>query len=348
MVHEMGQAMTEIKDEGRLGKLKRVSSKPRRGMTARTTIFDRLLGEAQELFRSIFEDTSDAFMILRLSDLRILDVNDAFERLTGVARTTTVDLEDGLFGLPVSRERVAALQTKLNANGQLHDEPITITRREGDVRLARLSAHIIEVAGETCVLCSARDVTTLVESEAKRARAVDELLSAEETIRASLALDLHDDTLQVLAAVRIELQRIEKTVASAGLTGTARAIERARGMLDDCADRTRGLMFQLRPRVLADAGLGPALVELARELEQDGAPAIVVDAPDARYGARVEELVWRTVREALVNARRHASAKHVTVTIEEAGGALEGEIRDDGVGFDINRLAQPNHVGVDS
>jgi signal transduction histidine kinase len=216
------------------------------------------------------------------------------------------------------------------------------------VRLARLSAHVIEVAGETCVLCSARDVTTLVESEAERARAVDALLSAEESIRANLAVDLHDDTLQVLAGVSIELQRIENTVASAGLTGTARAIQRARGMLNDCADRTRGLMFQLRPRVLADAGLGPALAELARALEQDGAPAIVVEAPDARYGARIEELVWRTVREALVNVRRHASAKHVTVTIEEAGGSLEGEVRDDGVGFDTSLLRQPNHVGVDT
>jgi two-component system NarL family sensor kinase len=313
------------------------------------SIADRLLVEARELFRCIFNDSSDAFIIARRHDLRIVDLNGACERLIGLDRAEAMALKDGLRGLPIAPDRFAALRDKLDAEGRLHNEPLTLTPSEGDRRRTRLSAHVIELLGEECALCTFRDMTALVESEARRKRAVDELLTTEESIRAGLALDLHDDALQVLAAVNLELARIEKMLADQGSMDSADAISRIRNVLSECADRTRRLMFQLRPRVLTAEGLGPALTDLASLVTDDGGPAISVDAPDRRFQAVVEELVWRTVREALLNVMRHAHARQVLVTIRESEGSLDCEVRDDGVGFDVVRQSpKRHHVGIAS
>jgi two-component system sensor histidine kinase UhpB len=116
------------------------------------------------------------------------------------------------------------------------------------------------------------------------------------------------------------------------------AIAQARATLADATDRTRRLTFELRPQLLEAAGLGPAIRDLAEALHHDsGAEVTVRTRLSRRYPVDVETLAYRTIREALINVRRHAAAGNVAIRVSERQGALHATVSDDGRGFSSGR-----------
>ena len=120
-------------------------------------------------------------------------------------------------------------------------------------------------------------------------------------------------------------------------------------MLAGALDRTRRLMFELRPELLERQGLAGALPELAAEGPWQQA---LVDVDVPRQSETTEALVYRTVRELIVNARKHSQAGTLEVRGHVEGGELVFEVEDDGVGFDVERVRDRDrmrmHIGLDS
>jgi len=100
------------------------------------------------------------------------------------------------------------------------------------------------------------------------------------------------------------------------------------------------LAFELRPAMLDEFGLAGALrLLVARYGERSGARAGFSATPaDVRAPVEVETACYRIAQEALSNVARHARARHVQVTLTAQDVALELTVRDDGVGFDVERL----------
>jgi len=192
----------------------------------------------------------------------------------------------------------------------------------------------------------------LQESEARRSRVLEEMLRAQEAERARIAVDLHDDTIQVMTATLFLLDRLAWAAADGDLERIAEGVARARETLGQAVDRTRRLTFELRPPLLESQGLGAAVRDLADEASQEAGFATDVAIAVDRYPAMVEELAYRTVAEAIANVRRHAAAGLVRVRIWEEGGRLRGEVADDGRGFDVpaalDRGAMRLHLGLDA
>jgi signal transduction histidine kinase len=111
-------------------------------------------------------------------------------------------------------------------------------------------------------------------------------------------------------------------------------------------------MFDLRPAILHEHGLQAALRMVTDHTAREARASATVECNVGRLDHTVEELVYRTAREALVNVRKHANPEEITVTVEERGGAVVGEIRDDGQGFDAAHVRSRRdavlHVGLDS
>jgi two-component system NarL family sensor kinase len=144
-----------------------------------------------------------------------------------------------------------------------------------------------------------------------------------------LARELHDESGQLLAAARIEIDQIALPAPSPGL-------DRLRGVLANLDDHLRGLAHDLRPTALEDLGLVAALHAVARSLSRRGAPAVeVAGTLPARPRPDIETAVYRAVTEALTNAVRHARATRIRVHLTGDDGALRCAVRDDGVGFDL-------------
>jgi PAS domain S-box-containing protein len=159
-------------------------------------------------------------------------------------------------------------------------------------------------------------------------------LKAEEDERSRIAAALHDDTIQVMAAAALSVDRILRSPADRAI-----AIEAALGAqatLREAIERTRRLTFQLRPPVLEHRGLAEALAILVEEICDETGLDIDLNVNCVRHEFTIEEIVYRSAQEALRNVAKHASASHVTVRVRESAEHLTLRVADDGVGFDLD------------
>lgn len=159
-------------------------------------------------------------------------------------------------------------------------------------------------------------------------RRVNELLE-EEVRRISLAL--HDEAGNILAQASLEMDLALKNTPDE-LRGR---LATARRLLDETGEQLRHLSHELRPSILDDLGLLPALEFLAESVEKrTGMRVRVLGNIDRRMRADIELAVYRVVQEAINNALRHAGkSPSVTIRLEIAGRKLRCAIADDGVGF---------------
>jgi signal transduction histidine kinase len=184
-------------------------------------------------------------------------------------------------------------------------------------------------------------------SESERRVILGQVLQAEEAERSRLAFDLHDDTIQVLFALRVQFDAIIPLAKSANQEDIATRMTVARDMLAEVTERTRNLMFELHPTELREHGLKTAITMLAEKVGAVVGAEWSVAVPDVRYGQALEELAFRIVGEALANVRKHSQAGHFSIQLYENDHRLEGVVEDDGRGFVTQRPASdPVHLGV--
>ena len=146
-----------------------------------------------------------------------------------------------------------------------------------------------------------------------------------------IAHTLHDEAGQLLASVHVALAAM-----SSDLPPSARGrLEEVRGLLDRIEDDLRRLSHELRPTILDDLGLLPALQFLADGIaKRTGLPIEVGGSTHGRLPPVVETALYRIVQEALTNAVRHADAACVRIQLQREPQAIRCSIADDGVGFD--------------
>jgi signal transduction histidine kinase len=171
-------------------------------------------------------------------------------------------------------------------------------------------------------------------AQERRRRTLEMMVAVAEDERNQIATDLHDDTIQVMTAALLTIDQARSSVAGGEPARAERALGRARVTLGEALERTRRLMFELRPPALTERGLRAAVVELATETGAATGADVNVDVVDARFPEHVEGLAYRTVRELLANARKHARAQRIAIEIAAREQTLYGVVHDDGVGFD--------------
>jgi PAS domain S-box-containing protein len=189
-------------------------------------------------------------------------------------------------------------------------------------------------------------------SEENRRLILGQMLKVEELERSRIALDLHDDTIQVLAASLLMTDGVIDLAAKRHETEIATRLRKARGVLSSATERARRLMFELHPTLLDQRGLEAALTEFVEQAGKQMGATWSVDVPDGRYSWEVEALAFRIIREAVTNVRKHARATNFSVELSEREHRLYGVVRDDGRGFDVQRTSEddhrPLHIGLQS
>ncbi|MFV2063156.1 MAG: ATP-binding protein [Chloroflexota bacterium] len=176
-------------------------------------------------------------------------------------------------------------------------------------------------------------------------------ISAQEDERHALARELHDETAQTLAALTIALDRAREDVGA----GPDKALERiseAKAIAARLLSETRRLIMGLRPSILDDLGLGPAIAWYAETVmaEREQGVVVRVDAPAERLPRHLEVALFRIAQEALNNVAKHAAASNVLVRMRRYDDEVELSIEDDGEGFDVEpalaRAAGAGGVGL--
>ncbi len=160
-----------------------------------------------------------------------------------------------------------------------------------------------------------------------------------------IARALHDESGQLLAAVHIQLLQLARHL-SPSAQSSLRDIE---ALLEQIEQQLRNFSHDLRPTVLDDYGLVPALQSLAERFSKRfGTPVSVDSKPMPRLTKTTEAAMYRIAQEGLNNVARHAKATRVHIRLWMSPGELHCRIRDDGVGFDPAALprASKNALGL--
>ncbi len=159
------------------------------------------------------------------------------------------------------------------------------------------------------------------------------MIQQHEEERNRVSRELHDETAQVLAALNMQLGLLREQ----GGEGVAAGLARAQGLVADGIKSIRSVTRNLRPSVLDDLGLLPALRALARDFGSATGLnidfAVPADLPEVAPEA--ELALFRALQETLANAARHGQARHVTVRGVSDGDRVALTIEDDGVGLPV-------------
>ncbi len=177
-----------------------------------------------------------------------------------------------------------------------------------------------------------------------RGKLLRKVISAQEDERKRIARELHDETCQTIAALALRLD-----AAKSGPTPEERLarIDEAMSMATRSLDELHRIIFDLRPSILDDLGLLPAIRWIAqRHLAPHGIQVrCEFDEIPGKLPPESEIAVFRAVQEAFSNIVRHARAETVLVEVSQAGGWLEIGIDDDGRGFDVPAVGGPSASG---
>jgi signal transduction histidine kinase len=161
-------------------------------------------------------------------------------------------------------------------------------------------------------------------------------LHASERERARWARELHDETLQQLAGLKVLLSGARRR---AQLDVIDSALGQAIGQIEDSIGELRRLIADLRPATLDDLGLAPAVEALVERVSHTSGLKTTarIELGAQRLPTAVEDAAYRLVQEALTNVVKHAGASEVAVTLARDDDTVLISVADDGVGIDPNR-----------
>jgi signal transduction histidine kinase len=215
--------------------------------------------------------------------------------------------------------------------GRGHGVLVAVDRLEGGPAFSADDQRILEAFAASAATAVATAVT--VEGERRRQR-----LAAAEQERARWARELHDETLQNLAALRVGLAaQLRRPTPEAMIDAVTEAVAQLEGEITSL----RALVTDLRPAALDDLGVQAAIEDLAgrarnRGLEVDISFGLAYEQgrERERLAPELETATYRIVQEALTNASKHGDARWARVEIEEDDASVRLVVEDDGHGFD--------------
>jgi signal transduction histidine kinase len=260
----------------------------------------------------------------------------------------------------ISRQIIEPIQALDEASAQFAEGNLDVAIPAGGIdEVARLTANLEQMrvrleatlkdhrrwneALEEMVEERTRELALLYEQlqgrEVMCKRLLGKVLTAQEEERARLARELHDSIGQSLTAIIMSINATESALPPTQLSAKDK-LANVRNMASQTLHDLRGLIFDLRPEVLDDLGLGLALHSQVKKYLEPAGVRVKLQATGLKdlLPAEVETAVFRVVQEAITNIARHAQASDASITLTKKDDRLIVRVEDNGVGFDLNQV----------
>jgi signal transduction histidine kinase len=179
-----------------------------------------------------------------------------------------------------------------------------------------------------------------------------QVLTVQEEERKRISRELHDEIVQTLTGINVQLANLKATAAMNG-KGMQRKIVSTQRLVEKSVEIVHRFARDLRPTLLDDLGLIPALQSFMKEFTKRTGirihlTAFTSDRSDQLDSAK-RTVFYRLAQEALTNVARHARASYVKVTVQKLARMITMELADNGKGFEVDRVLIArgnNHLGV--
>jgi PAS domain S-box-containing protein len=329
-----------------------------------TVLLDVRAYESEMRYRALFESVTDTILIVDAQG-RVRDTNAAATRLLGYSR-------EELLSMRADALLVTGRQEFRKGSGVLSGPDAW----QGELPLRRKDGTVVTVEGSAFPLGTAppefvsllRDVRTRRQrdkalrdlnrefflsgpSPTERTARLEvrrlnrELTSVQESTRAAVARELHDEFGQILTGLALTLSSVATSMDDRARPRLAEA----RSLVNELATRARWMYLELRPPLLDGSGLGSALSWYVQRYSTLTGVEVVLDASELNVEPEEETglAVYRVIQEALTNVARHAAAGQAWVRVASTRSALRLEVADRGQGFDPrSQLGNPASAGL--
>ncbi|MFW6058682.1 MAG: PAS domain S-box protein [Phycisphaeraceae bacterium] len=293
-------------------------------------------------FGELFESASEAIIIAEEQG-HIVRANAAAETMFGYRREQMIGQPIELLIPPSARER--HVQHRAAYMSQPRNRPmgrgmdLLACRKDGSEFPVEISLSHVRDGEQMRVMSFITDISERKEAEASLARYQEQLrqlafesVKAEQRERRQIAVELHDRIGQALALCQIKLGGLQPHITGPAADELSSCIALVQHAVDD----TRSLTFELSPPVLYDLGLKAAVLWLADQMREEHCFEVAVEAePLPSLDDELAALLFRSVRELLMNAVKHAQVAQATVRLDCTAEGLRIEVADDGIGFDL-------------
>lgn len=193
-----------------------------------------------------------------------------------------------------------------------------------------------------------RRYAALVESRGELEELSARMESAQETERRNISRELHDEVGQTLGLLLLEVGQVAKRVPATDQVAQEQ-IARVKSTAETAVKAIRDIALLLRPPMLDDLGLIPALEWQAREVSRRSDLEVTVEAKDLpeKLADDLRVCIYRLVQEALNNARTHSGAKNARVSVTRSADRIVVKVEDDGRGFGPSRTRGMGLLGME-
>jgi PAS domain S-box-containing protein len=311
---------------------------------------------SEEKLKTLFKIAPVGISVLD-RDRNVIDANPALEKITRLSKEELIKgnwrrrVYLNADGTPRTPEEMTSFRA-LKENRPLNDVEVGVVTEDGPTIWTQVSAAPLP-DGRAVVIT--QDITERKEAEKKVREANDQLrilsrrlFEAQEHERRHLARELHDEIGQTLTATKLNLKIIAAEVPATVLGRLDDSVK----LLDRLLGQVRQLSLDLRPPVLDELGLMPALRWLTDDQAQRAGLQVTfttnVDA--LAIPSPVQTACFRVAQEAFTNIIRHAAAKNVAIDLRRKGDRLWLTVRDDGSGFGSTEIPErdsdPSTLGL--
>lgn len=302
------------------------------------------LSDSEARYRSVFESASDGLVVID-TEGTVIEVNRTASLMSAVSPGELRGQKFTELFTMLRGELWQHFLEQLELVGTARLE-LFLDRVDGDVVDIELRGAGFSFGGTPRILVLLTDVTERKQAEKRHAMLSRKVLVAQEEERARISRELHDELGQLLTATRLELGLLKK-YSSSDAEEALRSLESSMGLVERTATELRHICKRLRPPMLDDLGLEPAVQQLIDDftnytkLEVD--EEIDLREAEAPLPREITLCAYRILQESLTNIGRHAEAHSVAVSLVQTETELTASIYDDGCGFEAEDL--PNLEG---
>jgi PAS domain S-box-containing protein len=287
-------------------------------------------------FQELFQLLPDGLLVTDDKGI-ILEANQAAAAVLRCPNEFLVGMPFGLFVAATYRHRFYDCLARLRSVA-ISDEFETQVGSRNEMRMVAVWVSRVDAGAgdvpENRFRWVVQDVTERRRVEAARDD-LRRLVRVQEDERRRIARELHDTVSQLLTALLLGIRAVRDAGPLSPLALTR--LDDLQRVAHELGRSARNLAVRLRPTVLDDLGLEPALGQLVGEWSAQTGLAIdfqTAGLESARLPAEVETVLYRVVQEALTNVAKHARAQQVSVVVSRHNGYVTAVVEDDGVGFD--------------
>ncbi|MBN2103603.1 PAS domain S-box protein [bacterium] len=317
---------------------------------------DRALRESENKFRMLFENTS-SMIILHDMNGRFLDANQRALDAWGYTKREFLKMRvSDMDPDSVRRDDPENLWKQLDQKANVRFES-EIRGKNGshcpiEIMLSKLSLH-----GQKVIMAVCRDITEQKKSEKEIQEhrktlqyLSGQLIKTQEEERKRLSRELHDEMGQALTAIKLNIATLQKSLAGSKSEQFTRLLNETDHLTQNLMDDMHRLALELRPSILDDLGLTPALKWYTKQFAKryDIKVSLQIQAMERRLPVEHETILYRIIQEALTNIAKYANASRVTIRLQHSDKAVYASILDNGRGFDMKAFEArgPDQRGI--